>query len=409
MDLNTLQQLMGSQAADATANTVLTDRLAEAKALRGSVPQAERTTGYVDPLSVITSLIQGSKGRKQVAELQPQQEAAQRRVNELASAKEQYGLTLAADKIRQAQANKDRTHLAGREDAANVQQNMVNQQTGLAKNRALLQQNVENKAEVAATAEATRQKELADKLLVESGEREEVMKVNPKTGKTEALLIDKKGNLYRNGTLIENSAEWKNYEKPTSGRGRGADQFASPTAKQQTDLETTGNELVQTRSVIGEYKPEFAGGTVPFGGTASNIAARMAPAAATQAMKDKQAWWAKYDLMYTLPDRNSLFGSALTGPERAAWNQAAIGPDMDDSQIAPRLKELEEIKTRVAKRMGENALIKGWDEKWVRNNLGAFLDGEETAPPQGVSAEDWNSLDDEEKAYLLENPDMAAG
>lgn len=143
MDLAQLQQLITEGAASNTANTVLNDRMAEAMALRGATPQAEAQTGYVDPLSLIATVVQNSKGRQQLAETRPKAEMALRRVNELGAAEQNYGLKLAAEKVRQEQANKDRVFGAGRTDAANAQANALQQMAGLAKYRENMQANAD--------------------------------------------------------------------------------------------------------------------------------------------------------------------------------------------------------------------------------------------------------------------------
>jgi hypothetical protein len=56
----------------------------------------------------------------------------------------------------------------------------------------------------------------------------------------------------------------------------------------------------------------------------------------TEGSKDAANWWAKWNLIYTLPQRNATFGATLTPTEKQAWTESDINPSMDGKQIRQR-------------------------------------------------------------------------
>jgi hypothetical protein len=76
-------------------------------------------------------------------------------------------------------------------------------------------------------------------------------------------------------------------------------------------------------------------------------------------MQGRNEWWSKYEMLVELPTRNAMFGSALTAPERALWNQARmIKPGADPKAVEKAVKDMLDITNRKKDMVGES-MIKG--------------------------------------------------
>lgn len=160
-------------------------------------------------------------------------------------------------------------------------------------------------------------------------------------------------------------------------------------AKQFEDLTDQAQDTYNITGVISAFKPEYATAGVPGSREAANQAVSMG-APTTQNAKDAAAWWAQYEQLYTLPTRNKLFGSALTAPERAAWQQNAISPNMTADVIKQRLANLEKIKSTAMARKRQSFLSAGYDPEQIE---AAFMDYSQGVPtdvsPQKAKKQPW--------------------
>lgn len=66
----------------------------------------------------------------------------------------------------------------------------------------------------------------------------------------------------------------------------------------------------------------------------------------TDNMDEGANWWAKWNLIYSLPQRNATFGATLTPTERQAWAESDINPSMDPKTIKSRAGKVVEILKR---------------------------------------------------------------
>jgi len=197
-----------------------------------------------------------------------------------------------------------------------------------------------------------------------------------------------------------------------AGRGRSPDSFAPPTAKQVKELEDTGLQSKKIDELVAAWQPEFASESAPIGGI-ENWLAREVPGVATQGMKDQQQWWSRYKNDRELAARNKLFGSALTATEQAEWRKATINPSMQEDQIVRQLELLQKVQQYIAAKAGENAVLKGWNEPWIKSNLGPWMGEQAAAPtgdtgadlsavPAGEDPDEWAATSDEDKQYFLD-------
>jgi hypothetical protein len=173
-------------------------------------------------------------------------------------------------------------------------------------------------------------------------------------------------------------------------------------------------EIDEIQSVISGFKPEYAGTGFPGGRAISNaIASR---GLGTESMKDAQKWWMDWERAYTLPTRNKMFGSALTAPERKAWNEANITKDMTPEQIQTNISVINELRQKAVERMGNSFKVEGFNPETVDSLFGPSAEeivmgsksraaAKPTAKPaktlEEYSIEELDSLSDEELRALL--------
>jgi hypothetical protein len=104
----------------------------------------------------------------------------------------------------------------------------------------------------------------------------------------------------------------------------------------------------------------------------------------------KQAnWWAAYQNLYELPQRNKMFGSALTDTEKQAWKDANIDPNMSPTAIRERLAVIQNLAQRALNKMAEQH-AQVYDPSWVQNTYGEYYNplvgGGGQTQPQGQAA-----------------------
>lgn len=364
MDLAALEQLINAQAGAQQNLGGLEDSLSQARALRGGSIAPQAQTGYVDPFSAIASMIEGSRARKTIRETTPQLEAAQLAIGQGQAAQKMYGLQKALDK--------EATRVSERRET-----------------------------------ESTRVGERAEDLALEAAERKTVERINPVSKKVETLT-EGNGVFYKDGKPVENQHAWIEKEKALSSH-KGPASFARPSRIQQDDLESMGLEAPELNLLVSDFIDDYGNTSgIPFKGSLSNLASRVAPGQMSDEAKASQAWWARYDTMYTLPVRNKLFGGALTASEGKEWEKAAISPNMEPEQIRKNLAILNRLKNKAARKMAENALLKNWNEPWIRSNLSDYMDApltdtpdkvevDLTVVPEGVDRKEWALLSKDEK------------
>jgi hypothetical protein len=81
----------------------------------------------------------------------------------------------------------------------------------------------------------------------------------------------------------------------------------------------------------------------------------------TQGTKEAADWWAGWNMIYTLPQRNATFGATLTPTERQSWAGSDINPAMDAKQIRSRVDEVTKILKRKAGLADKTYRAQGFD------------------------------------------------
>lgn len=114
--------------------------------------------------------------------------------------------------------------------------------------------------------------------------------------------------------------------------------YKQMTVKQVEDLTTEYEDARNFSTVKDDFKDEYSGYKLPGARALTNAMAARAPILATEGQEKAQSWWAKYNNLYTLPERNALFGATLTDNEQEEWKKNAISENMTPTQIRERLE-----------------------------------------------------------------------
>lgn len=110
----------------------------------------------------------------------------------------------------------------------------------------------------------------------------------------------------------------------------------------RTKLEDVASMINQAGESSSGFQDDF---TQRFGpGPQSRLSNTLASmGVATDEGKKASDWWAKWNLIYTLPQRNATFGATLTPGERQSWYESDINPSMDAQQVRERIKKITRI------------------------------------------------------------------
>ena len=131
-------------------------------------------------------------------------------------------------------------------------------------------------------------------------------------------------------------------------------------------FESAASDAQKLLGITKSYKEEYQS-TLPFR-TPANIENAIAQNLGI-GNKDQAQWWAALKQTWELPERNSMFGSALTTSELAEWNRAAPSPGETADSTKAKLAILEEITNKALARMRKAAERKGWDREYVDSML----------------------------------------
>jgi hypothetical protein len=126
-------------------------------------------------------------------------------------------------------------------------------------------------------------------------------------------------------------------------RARASNKPPKLTVSDRRDL-TEGAGLVgNIQDLKSGFKEDFAapqvmGKSIPGARPLANAMSAMG--LGTDKMDDAQRWWAASDRLYTLFQRNKLFGATLTSNEMKAWAQANANKNMKPEQIKSMLDDI---------------------------------------------------------------------
>lgn len=143
------------------------------------------------------------------------------------------------------------------------------------------------------------------------------------------------------------------------------------------------------------YSQQMAPGMVPEMGQSrlSNTLASMGMG--TNNMKAASNWWAQWNLIYTLPQRNATFGATLTPGEKQAWFESDINQSMEPGEIRKRVQNVINILNNKAALADKTYRAQGFDPEAI-NAYGLT----ETQPDATAGAD--NALTPAEEAELAE-------
>ena len=141
--------------------------------------------------------------------------------------------------------------------------------------------------------------------------------------------------------------------------------------------EKAGNAEGYGRLIAG-FNPDYAGYKNKMVGELANTTKRTFGDDTGQAQ-----WWQDYDLQASVV-RNKLFGSALTAPEIAAWEKAAINPGMDSKQIQQNLKRQNSIVQGSLNRLANVYRKGGYSQEQINAIMGSLGNGAESIPTGGT-------------------------
>lgn len=116
----------------------------------------------------------------------------------------------------------------------------------------------------------------------------------------------------------------------------------------------------QLGGLISSFKPEYSGYVVP---QQLELAKQGYP---TLNATDKEAsdWWDAYN-QWVEPVRKGLYGSVLTGPERAAFENARVTPKTDPTVVPKNLAKQQEIMTKAIARRAATLKASGYPPEAV--------------------------------------------
>jgi hypothetical protein len=181
-------------------------------------------------------------------------------------------------------------------------------------------------------------------------------------------------------------------------RARNANKPPKLTVSDRRDL-TEGAGLVgNIQDLKQSFQDEFAapqilGKSVPFARPLSNTLSSMG--VGSEDMDKAQQWWAASDRLYTLFQRNKLFGATLTSNEMKAWSEANANKNMKPEQVKAML---DSILTVAQEELAAN--VQGFEEGgYDTDQIDALT---QRAMPKAVEAEDedYGDLSEEEIAEL---------
>lgn len=249
-------------------------------------------------------------------------------------------------------------------------------------------------------------------------------------GNFHTVLVTNNGNILNPNTRepvdVSNMEPLSKVSGYLSSKARGD---YTGTASERKEFEGTVKDIRELDFLMETWDPSYAAGGAPGKGkplerTAKNFLARTGSPEGlalaetfgmdTENIKKGREWWKNYRLLYELPARHELFGATLTPGEERSWKSAAINENMSPEEIEKHLATLRQIATRVLNDIAEGKRAASWSTDYVDTWVGMVKQapgmGGSGGPlpiPDGVPAEEWNSLSVEDQQYYMQN--MANG
>ena len=136
------------------------------------------------------------------------------------------------------------------------------------------------------------------------------------------------------------------------------------------------------------FRPEYAGGGLI--GETKTAASKALGSWASQGAQDAAAFWADWDKLVNLPERNAVFGASLSAHEKASWEGARnVKPGADPALVMRKLKEIREIARRRGAALARSATSEGYDAEAVKElTRGNFGEGDGSAATPAAEVPD---------------------
>lgn len=93
----------------------------------------------------------------------------------------------------------------------------------------------------------------------------------------------------------------------------------------------------------------------------------------TKGSKEAANWWAKFNELRTLPERNRLFGATLSPNEKSEWDKVDLNPNMSPEQIKMGVKRLQEILGLHASNRASGMITEGFNPEVLKAYYGDAL------------------------------------
>jgi hypothetical protein len=168
------------------------------------------------------------------------------------------------------------------------------------------------------------------------------------------------------------------YRQGQAGGGR-------PLTQQSiSELIAQSGSVEQMDRLVGGFKPEYGGYIVNKAGDVANWFGRTFgdPSGGAQ-------WWQDYQSFKNVA-RNTLFGSALTEPERIEFEKAMVTPGMDPGEIQKNLQRQAAAARSAMRKLGRSLVASGYAKEGVREAMGpvvgSLLEGEPAGGPASEPA-----------------------
>lgn len=220
------------------------------------------------------------------------------------------------------------------------------------------------------------------------------------------------GQLGHMGSVLQETIRNNNMQNETTRRGQDMSLEAARlralnskkptklTATDRRDLQQAASLVGNMRQLQGSFDDSYAGVTamgmsIPGGRALSNTLS--AAGYGTDAMDAAQKWWAESERLYTLFNRNKLFGATLTSNEMKAWADANASKNMKPKQIKEVLASVIDNAEKELTATTDYFSEAGYDP----DQISAITQRGHEAQP-GMGAEDEEPLTEEEMAELEE-------
>jgi hypothetical protein len=117
--------------------------------------------------------------------------------------------------------------------------------------------------------------------------------------------------------------------------------YAKPSFSMLNDVSAKAETVAQVGNLLSGFQDKYTktlGNTGPLNLLPNALAQR---GIGTEASLEANDWWGNWQMNFTLPLRNQLFGATLTANEQAAWEGAGeINPSMDPNIVRQRIQTL---------------------------------------------------------------------